>query len=113
MKRRLQKINSLLREVIAQIIKQELPHRGVEEAVVVQSVETTADLFRAKVYISILVGHEERVVLGKLRKMAGYIGRIASKKVRLRHFPSLEFILDTAVSDYLQMEQILDHDANR
>ena len=39
--------------------------------------------------------------------MSGYIATLASKKVVLRYFPELTFILDESVDQHMRIEELL------
>ena len=58
--RRTKRLNSLLKEVISEVIKQEVSHPFVSPLMTVTGVEITADLHNAKVLISVIGTEEER-----------------------------------------------------
>lgn len=107
-KNRLQKINSLLKEVLFDVIQKEVRNPHVNTFVTVTRVDTSADLYHAKVYISLIGTDAEKAkVLAALESAAGFIAVNASKQVRLRHFPNLTFKIDTAAEEHFRIEKIL------
>jgi ribosome-binding factor A len=107
-KNRIERINSLLREVIYDVIHQEVKNPHVSLFVSVTRVDTSEDLHHAKVYISLIGGAAEKdKVLAALQTAAGFIAVQASHQVELRHFPTLSFYLDHAADDHFKIEKIL------
>lgn len=107
-KNRLERINSLLKEVIFEVIQKEVRNPHVNTFVTVTRVETSADLHHAKVSISMIASHAEKEkILQALQSAAGFIAVHASKKVELRYFPQLTFKLDTALEEHLRIQEIL------
>jgi ribosome-binding factor A len=106
--RRTKRLNSLLKEVISEVIKQEVSHPNVSSLATVTSVEITPDLHNAKVSISVIGTEAERKsTVEALEASTGFIGMQASKKVVMRYFPTLTFKLDTTIDDHMKIEKIL------
>jgi ribosome-binding factor A len=107
-KNRLERINSLLKEVIFEVIHKEVRNPHVTTFVTVTRVDTSADLHYAKVYISLIASDEDKVkILAALQTAAGFIAVNAAKKVELRYFPALTFKLDTALEEHLRIQELL------
>lgn len=107
-KNRIAKVNSLLKEVIFEVIQKEVSNPHVTTFVVVTQVDTSADLHHAKVYISLLCAEEEKQkVIAALNSAAGFIAVHAAKKAQLRYFPELIFKLDTSLDEQLKIQKIL------
>jgi ribosome-binding factor A len=106
--RRTHRLNSLLKEVISEVIRKDVGHPKVSEFMTVTSVDITKDLTLAKVYVSVIGTEKEKEeTLKALQSAAGYIAVLASKKVVLRHFPSLTFKLDESVDTHIRINSIL------
>lgn len=106
--RRTVRLNSLLKEVISEVIRKDVGHPKVSTLVTVTSVDITKDLSLAKVYISVIGNEKEKEeTIKALESAAGYIAVLASKKVVLRHFPSLIFKLDEGVDKHIRIDTIL------
>lgn len=107
-KNRIDRINSLLQEVIFDVIQKQVRNPHVNLFVSVTRVDTSTDLYHAKVYISMIGSKEEKEkVLAALQTAAGFIAVNASKQVEMRHFPSLTFYLDNAAEEHFKIEKIL------
>ena len=107
-KNRLERLNSLLKEVITEVINKDVRNPHISSFVSVVSVDITADLKHAKVFISVLGTEEEKKkILQALESAAGFIAIQASKQVVMRYFPMLSFKLDTSVDEYMKIDAIL------
>lgn len=107
-KNRLARVNSLLKEVIFEVIQKEVRNPNVTTFVSVTEVDTSADLHHAKVYVSLVCSPEEKSkVVAALNSAAGFIAVHAAKKVELRYFPELIFKLDTSSEEHMKIQQIL------
>jgi ribosome-binding factor A len=105
---RIVRINSLLKEVLFEVIQKEVRNPEVNRFVSVSKVDTSADLHHAKVYISLIgTEAEKEKVLHGLQSAAGFIAVQASKKVELRHFPSLTFHIDHTADEHMRIGKIL------
>ncbi len=105
---RLSRVNSLLKEVIFEVIHKDVRNPHINTFVTVTKVETSADLHHAKVYISMIATDAEKEkVLHALESAAGFIAVQASKKVELRYFPQLTFKIDHTVDEHMRIEKIL------
>ena len=106
--RRIQRVNSLLREVIAEVIQRELKNPNLPSFVSISRVEVSRDLQHAKIFVSVI---GEDAIKAKavriLKSSAGFIASSASKKVRLRYFPELVFILDDTVDKQMKINDLI------
>ncbi len=101
-------MNSLLKEVIFEVIQKEVRNPHVSTFVAVTDVDTSADLHHAKVSISLIASDEEKSkVLAALNSAAGFIAVHAAKKVQLRYFPALIFKLDTSIETHMRIQKVL------
>ncbi len=108
-KNRLSRVNSLLKQVIFEVIQKEVRNPHVNTFVTVTQVDTSSDLHHAKVYISIIgTDGEKEKILAALQSAAGFIAVNAAKKVQLRYFPNLDFKIDNAADDHMKMQKLLD-----
>jgi ribosome-binding factor A len=107
-KNRVVRLNSLLKEVISEVITRDVRNPKVNPLVTVTRVEITADLHYAKVYISVIGAMAEKEqTIEALQSGAGFIAVLASKKVVMRHFPELTFKLDNSVDEHLRIDALL------
>lgn len=107
-KQRIDRLNSLLKEVISEVIHKDIDNPEVAEFISVTRVDISKDLRHAKVYVSI-IGDEDTKdkTLKALEKASGFIGVNASKKVVMRFFPSLRFLIDNTVDKVMRIEELL------
>lgn len=107
--RRIQRLNSLLKEVISEVVFNEVKNPHLPRLVTITQVSVTADLYHAKVYVSVIGTPEvKQEALKALQSAAGFIAINASKKIRIRYFPQLTFYLDEGVDKQMKIEQLLE-----
>lgn len=106
--KRTDRLNSLLREVISDVIKKEVKHPDVTGLLTVTKVDITSDLCHAKVYISVMADlAAKEKTLKALNQAAGFIAVRSSKLVVMRRFPELLFKLDDSVDKHMRVEELL------
>jgi len=106
--KRIKRLNSLLKEVISEVILKEVRNPDVSSLVTVTDVDISADLHYATVSISVIGDEKDKEkTLKALQSAAGFIGVQASKKVVLRYFPHLTFEIDNSVDDHMKIDKIL------
>ncbi len=109
MKKRTDRLNSLLKEVLSEVIRGEVRHPDVHPLFTVTSVDITKDLRHAKVYISVIgTSLEKQATIQALQQAAGFIAVSTSKKVVMRTFPQLYFKLDTSVDQQMRIDELID-----
>lgn len=105
---RTDRLNSLLKEVISEVVKRDVRNPHVNELLTITRVEITKDLHYAKVYFSVIGTETDKAeTLKALQNSAGFIAVNASKKVVMRYFPSLTFKLDDSVDKHMRIEKLL------
>lgn len=107
-KKRTERLNSLLKEVISDVIKKQVRNPHINELLTITRVDITSDLHYAKVYVGIL-GNEEvqRQTIDALQSAAGFIAVNASKQVVMRYFPALTFKFDDSAEKHMRIEMML------
>jgi len=107
--RRIERVNSLLKEVISEVIRHDLKDHTLTDLFTVTGVDTSKDLRYAKVYISLLEEDppKRQLLIDNLQKRAPQITMLASKKVVLRYFPALTFKLDDSLDNYMHIDTLL------
>lgn len=107
-RQRTDRLNSLLKEVISEVIRRDVRNPHVNELVTVTRVDITKDLHFAKVYISVIGTDQQKAeTMQALESAAGFIAVNASKKVTMRYFPALTFKLDDGVEKHMRIEELL------
>jgi len=107
-KQRVDRLNSLLKEVISDVIRKDVRNPHVAALITVTRVDISKDLHHAKVYISVLGSETEKAeTIEALTKAAGFIAVNSSKQVVMRYFPDLSFVLDDSVDKHMRIENLL------
>lgn len=106
---RLTRLGEQVREEISQmILRQQIKDPRVFTFLSINRVEITSDLSYGKVYVSSFMSHKETLKGVKgLESAAGFIQTKLSKKLRLRQFPKLTFIMDSSIEEGFAMVQKL------
>ena len=108
MTRRIERVNSLLVEVIAEVVMREVKDPRLPGLITITRVETSPDLRQAKVYFSLLGDDKQKkLALDLLQDAAGFIAVTASKKVVLRFFPQLTFKIDDTMEKHQRIDDLL------
>jgi len=108
MNRRILRLNSLLKEVLSEVIARDVKNPKLTSLITVTQVEISPDLQHAKVFISVIGPQKEKEeTIEALQTAAGFIATTASKKVVMRYFPALTFKLDTTVEKQEKIDSIL------
>lgn len=106
--KRQDRLNSLLKEVISEVIQKDIYDPKISNLLTVTKADISKDLKNAKIYISVIGSDKEKGnTISTLQKHAHAIYKIASKKVTIKYFPSLKFILDNSLDKLLKIEKIL------
>ena len=108
MRRRVERLNSLIREVLCEVIRHDIKHSKSFELATISRVELSEDLKHARVFVSIIGNPAQKQdLLITLRGAAGYIAVLASKKMVMRYFPTLHFVIDDSVDKAHRIETLL------
>ena len=102
----MQKVNSLIREQLGEILSRELDLKpGV--FLTVFKVDTTNDLRYANVFVSVFPEKEGDYVMTALKNEKSNIQRILNKKLHMKVLPKLVFKLDKTEVEADEIEKIL------
>ena len=106
---RIQRLNDQLRDEISKLIlKGEVKDPRVSTFLSINRVEVTTDLGYAKVYVSsFLPDNQVEKGVNGLNAAAGFIQREIAKKLRIRQFPKLQFLVDSGMKEGFSMVQKL------
>lgn len=102
---RMLKVNSVLREVLAEEIERLNDERL--EMVSVTGVETAPNLRHAIVYIDVLGEEGHQPALSALKRAAKRLQSEIARQVRLKYTPTLEFAVDPGVIGGERIDAIL------
>jgi ribosome-binding factor A len=102
---RMSKVNSTVREVLAEEIERMSDSRL--EMVSVTAVETAPNLRHAIVYVDVLDKESHEPALAALRGAARRLQGVIGAQVRMKYTPILEFALDPGITGGERIEQVL------
>jgi ribosome-binding factor A len=102
---RMLRVNSTLREVLAEEIERMSDSRL--EMVSVTGVDTAPNLRSAVVYIDVLGPDSQEGALAALRGAARRLQSVIGREVRLKYTPALEFAIDPGISGGERIDEIL------
>ncbi len=107
MTERMRKVNSAVRDVLAEAVGElKDPRIGF---VTVTGVVTTPDLREATVYVSVLGSEKRRVrTLAGLTAAHGVLQARIARELRLKRTPTLAFAYDPTVERGVRMTQLID-----
>ena len=92
---RMLKVNSTLREVIAEEVERLSDSRL--EMISITGVETSPNLRTARVYIDVLGSDDVSAALAALRRASRRLQGAIARQVRMKYTPTLEFEVDPGV----------------
>ena len=107
---RMRRVDEAMREVLSDAITQDIkdPRVGF---VTVTAVDTSPDLRRARVHVSVLGDDtRRRLSLDGLRSAHGYLQKRVARELRLKHTPTLEFLYDDTAERADRVTRLLQED---
>lgn len=102
---RIDKINSLLRKELANLVNREISLNNC--LVTVSFVECSTDLRHAKVGISVMPENLSGTALKKLKKINKIFSQNLKRKLNLRYIPKFNWIIDERERNAAEIEKIL------
>ena len=98
--RRIERINHLLRQEIAELLSREVKDATLSTSLIsITEVDTSPDLRNAKVYFSVYGDEDEIKAAGDhLKRAAGFLHHNLKERLDLRHTPHLEFVVDRSIA---------------
>ena len=114
MSRRTERLNSLIRRDLSDLIRNEVKDPRVAGEVSVTHVDTSADVQHAKVYVSVYgTLREKEDAIAGLEDASGFIRRQLRGRLETRNVPVLRFILDDTLDEGNEMLRLLDSIADQ
>ena len=103
------RMNGEVMREISRIIAYEIKDPRIPPMTSVVSVDVTADLKYAKVYVSVLGGEEERKKAEEgLRSASSHIRSCLAKNMNMRNTPELTFVMDDSIEYGVSMSKKID-----
>jgi len=106
---RQKKINTLLKQELSLIFREETRTVCMGAMVTVTVVNVSPDMTYAKVYISVFGGKDDKEVYENIKKYSGHIRGIMGKRLgkSLRRIPELDFKIDDSIDYANKIDQLL------
>ncbi len=109
MTHRIQRINTLLRHEISELLQRQVKDPRLGTFIVVTEVSTSPDLKYAKIFISHIASEEEKQeTLGVLAAAASFFRRELAKRLDLPRIPELSFQWDDSIERGNRLLQLID-----
>ena len=109
MSHRIERVNSLIRQEISQLLQREVKDPRLSSFITVTEVITAPDMKHARVYISHLGTEAERQeALKTLTAAVGFFRRELAKTLKLRYTPELSFHGDDSIERADRISQLID-----
>jgi ribosome-binding factor A len=118
MSRRVQRLNTLFRQELADLIQSELRDPRLGTLVSVTRVDISPDLENADVFISVLGDEEAKTAtMRAMAAAAPFLRRHLVERIRIRRMPNLHFKLDETIEQAAYvldlMKQVADKEQRR
>ncbi|MCS7199629.1 MAG: 30S ribosome-binding factor RbfA [Caldimicrobium sp.] len=107
MTRRSEKVASLLREALSEIILYELNNPLFKNFLSITEIRIGGDLRKATVYFRVFSA-DPKEVENALNQSKGYIKKLLSKKITLKFMPDIEFKIDTSEEEERRLLELLE-----
>ncbi len=109
MSRRTERVSSLIRNMIGQLLLTKISDPRIDPAKTsITHVEVPEDLLTAKVFISVLgKPAKQRNALRALQHASGHIQELIGRQLTLRHTPVLEFVMDETFKKTLKTLELI------
>ncbi|MFC1908322.1 30S ribosome-binding factor RbfA [Chloroflexota bacterium] len=98
MSHRIEKINSLIRGEISELLQREIKDPRLGNFITINQVSTSQDLRYAKVFVSCINEQEDKEkILKGLASASGFFHKEMAKNLKLRRVPELSFHWDYSI----------------
>jgi len=105
--RRVKRLNVLFQSELAELIR-DIRDPRLASIVSITHVDVSPDLEKAQVHISVLGGEEEKHgSIQALSHAAAYLRRELLHRLRLRHIPILQFVLDESIEEAAHVLELM------
>ena len=109
MPHRIERVNSVIREEISQMLQRQVKDPRLGAFITVTEVNTTPDLKHAKIFVSQLGDDvDKRKVLSGLASASGFFRGELAKRLKMRHVPELHFAWDDSIERGDRLSQLID-----
>jgi ribosome-binding factor A len=107
MSRRTERVQSLIRHELGEILQQELKDPRIHGLVSITAVEVTPDLRTARVFVSVFGDTPDAEALQALEAAKPFLRRELGQRLDLRYLPQLDLHLDHSLAYADRVSRIL------
>ena len=112
MTERTERINSLIREELSTLVREELHDPRVAGLVTITQIDTSPDLRHAIAFVSVLGTDEERdSTMRALHHARPFLRRELARRMTSKNTPDLDFRLDTSMERAQELTEIMRRNA--
>ena len=104
---RINRINDEIQKELSALFRELKDPRVSQGMVSITTVDTTADLRYAKIYVSALDKGQEKEILKGLKSASGYLRRELGHTLQLRYTPELQFVGDDSIQHGAHILELL------
>jgi len=105
---RIERVNSLIRNEISELLQRQVKDPRLGGFVAVTEVTATPDLKHAKVFVSCLGDQEEKEkILSVLTAASGFFRNELAKRIKLRCIPELSFRWDDSIERGAFLQELI------
>ena len=109
MAHRIERVNSLIRQEISELLRRQVKDPRLGNLISITSVSTSPDLRHAKVFVSRIGNEEEKQeTLSVLAAASGFFRKELAQRLRLRRIPELSFQRDDSIERGEHLLQLID-----
>jgi ribosome-binding factor A len=109
MTRRTERISSLIRQDICELLQEQINDPRLRSLISVTQVQTSVDLKNAKIYVSVLGDKKQAEdALKAFRSAAGYFRHQLAQRLTTRVIPELTFELDESIERGIRISGLID-----
>ncbi len=109
MAHRIERVNSLIRQEISELLQRQVKDPRLGNFITVTEVSTSPDLKYARVFVSRIGSKEEKQeTLSVLASAAGFFRRELAVRLKLRYIPELSFQWDDSIERGDRLLQLID-----
>lgn len=106
-KHRLERVNEVLKREFGDILMREMVFDA--QLVTVQQVDVTPDLRNAHIYVSVIgTEAQSRKVIAQLNTRRPYLQFVLSRRITMKHTPTIHFKLDTGIARGTHIINLMD-----
>ncbi len=109
MTHRIQRLNSLLRHEISELLQRQVKDPRLGSFVTVTEVSISPDLRQARIFVSHIGSEEEKQeTLSALASASSFFRRELTRRLRLRRIPELSFQWDDSIERGVHLLKLID-----